>query len=86
MLSFNRTHFLEVTYCFEVFFGQVWENSGKYPRTPKNLPAPTPMTKCVPVVVIQHCIILKNARACISTPFQRFLNAQVCVGVFIFEK
>jgi len=25
------------------FFGQVWGNSGKILRTPKNLPAPTPM-------------------------------------------
>jgi len=27
------------------FFGQVWENLGKNLRTPKNLPAHTPMTQ-----------------------------------------
>jgi len=35
-----KSFFVEVTY-FEVFFGQVWENPGKFLRTPKNLPAPT---------------------------------------------
>jgi len=29
----------------EVFFGQVWENPGKIPSHPKNLPAPTPMIR-----------------------------------------
>jgi len=34
--------FFEVIF-FGVFFVQVWGNLGKILRTPKNLPAPTPM-------------------------------------------
>ena len=37
-----RAFFLEVTF-YGAFFRQVWENSGKNPSHPKNLPAPTPM-------------------------------------------
>jgi len=42
-------------------------------------------TKYVPIVVIQHHRILINARACISLPFQRYLNAQIHARILIIE-
>jgi len=39
----------------------------------------------VPLVVIQHCGIVKNASDCISLPFQCFYNAQVRDRILILE-
>ena len=40
------------------FFGQVWGNSGKNPRTPKNLLAPTPMAGAVDPFAYPLCTSL----------------------------
>ena len=41
------SRFICLEVIFGVFFGQVWGSLGKNPRTPKSLPAPTPMSKAL---------------------------------------
>jgi len=56
----NTVVFLEV-FFFGVLFEQVWGNWAKILRTPKNLPAPTPMKTDVLFAVLNLNIIIKKS-------------------------